>query len=90
MFGTAIKMLRLVLNITLMQLIIQCGNYGIGGGYDGSHIDRNILPEGDSRAWSPKYPGDRLLTAINVLEAPKAGRYCIHLPTVFKLTNNDS
>ena len=50
-------------------------------------MDRNNLPKGDSRISSPRYPGERLVTSINVLEAPKAGRYCIHLPTVFKLTN---
>ena len=38
-------------------------------------MDRNILPKGDSRISSPSYPGDRLVTSINVLEAPKAGVY---------------
>ena len=50
----------------------QCGNYGIGGEYL-AHMDRNKLPKGDSRIDSPKYSGNRLVTAINVLEAPKAG-----------------
>ena len=51
----------------------QCGNYGIGGEYL-SHMDRNRLPKDDPRIGSPMYPGNRLVTAISVLEAPSAGK----------------
>ena len=53
----------------------QCGNYGVGGGYSGSHMDRNKHLKHDSKIGSPRSPGDRLVTVINVLEAPKAGIY---------------
>ena len=53
----------------------QCGNYGVGGGYSGSHMDRNKHSKHDSKIGSPRSPGDRLVTVINVLEAPKAGIY---------------
>ena len=53
--------------------LFQCGNYGIGGGYNGSHMDRKKAPKGDSRIGRPNDSGDRLVTVINVLEAPKAG-----------------
>ena len=37
-------------------------------------MDRNRLPKDDPRIGSPLYPGNRLVTAINVLEAPSAGK----------------
>ena len=37
-------------------------------------MDRNRLPKDDPRIGSPMYPGNRLVTAINVLEAPRAGK----------------
>ena len=59
-------------NLFLFYLF-QCGNYGIGGEYL-SHMDRTKLPKGDSRIGSPKYSGNRIVTSINVLEAPTAGK----------------
>ena len=37
-------------------------------------MDRNRLPKDDPRIGNPMYPGNRLVTAISVLEAPSAGK----------------
>ena len=71
-----VNQMKLTLNLlTFLQFIEKCGNYGIGGDY-WTHMDENnVDPDPHANVFNNKeYPGKPIITLLNVLQAPEAGK----------------
>ena len=63
-------------------MILQVGNYGVGGNYV-MHMDRNHKQDVEYFRTNSTYPGDSVASTLIALQTPNAGisSYLLHTPS---------